>query len=124
MMGEKITEVRDFCDKCDGEGNVSECCGAYTNEHRCASCGRFCSVDSCHNCNGEGHIDYHIGDEVEVFLCVWSEDYLQDQLYKPKDYGDSKTFIGKIVEFVDKWSAVVLIKKKKVDVKLEDLTIN
>ena len=121
-MSEKIIKVRDFCDHCDGEGNVSECCEGYIDEHRCGSCGRFCSVNLCHNCNGEGHTDYHIGDEVDVFVCVWSEDYLQDQLHKTKDPDDSKTFTGKIIEFVDKWNAVVLIGKKKISVKIEDIS--
>jgi len=121
-MSNKIVEVKIFCDECGGEGEVSSCCNTEFDEHRCGGCGRFCGVDTCHNCEGAGYNEYHVGDEVDVFVCIWSEEYLQNQLYKPKYAGDSKEFTGKIIEFVDKWNTVLRIGKKKVNVKLDDIS--
>jgi len=120
-MSEKITRVRDYCDHCGGEGDVSECCSAEVDEHRCVDCGRFCGKDVCQYCEGAGYIEYNIGNEVDIFVCVWSEDYLTKQLHKPKDVDDVKTYSGKIVEFIDRHNAIVKVGKKKINVKIEDI---
>jgi len=121
---QKLEKIRDFCNECDGEGEVSECCQGGCDEHRCSECGRFCRTDVCHNCEGQGCTEYCLGDEVEVFVCVWSEEYLKDQLYRPKAVGDTKTYEGKLVEIVDNWNVRVRIPKKRktVDIKLEDIS--
>ena len=128
-MGEKVTEVRDYCDECGGEGDVSGCCSAEVDDGRCVNCSRFCYTDPCHNCEGAGHVDYHIGDEVDIFLCVWSEQYLTDQFKDlkifgrlPKEVGDSRIFTGNLIEFTDRWNVIVKIGKKKINVKLEDIS--
>jgi len=122
-MSEIIKQVRDYCEECQGEGHISECCSAEVDNGRCISCGRFCSKDVCHNCEGAGYLEYKVGDEVDIFVCVWSEDYLKNQLYKPKELGDTKDFTGKIIEFPDRWNVVVKVGKKKINVKLEDISV-
>ena len=121
-MSKKLEKIRNFCAECDGEGEVSVCCQAGVHEGRC-ECGKFCKSDYCCYCEGNGYTEYSLGDEVDIFVCVWSEEYLQKQLYVPKEVGDTKTFTGDIVEIVDKWNVVVKIGRKKVNVKIEDLSI-
>lgn len=122
-MNEKITKVEKHCHECGGEGDVSGCCSAEVDGGRCMSCGRFCHVDECHDCSGHGCLEFNVGDQVDIFVCAWTEQYLQDQLYKSKHVNDSKTFTGKIIDFVDEWNAIVKVGKKKINVKLDDLNI-
>ena len=122
-MSEKLEKIRDFCEHCYGSGDVSACCNAEVDDGRCQACGRFCKIDVCHNCDGRGYNEYHVGDEVEVFVCVWTDEYLKDLLYHPKKVGDTRTYRGKIVEFIDKWNVRVRVPKKRkvIEVKLEDI---
>ena len=53
---------------------------------------------------------------------MWSEEYLKDQLYRPKEVGDTKDFTGKLIEIIDDWNTIVKIGKKKVNVKIENLS--
>lgn len=122
-MSEKLEKIRDFCCECGGEGKTSHCCQDELDDDRCTNCGRYCKKDVCGYCEGRGYTEYHVGDEVEVFVCVYSDDYLKDQLYKPKAVGDTKTFQGKILGFEDRWNALVKIGRKKVRVKIDDLTM-
>ena len=122
-MSDKITRIRDYCDECGGEGDVSGCCSAEVDENRCVSCGRFCQSEPCHNCEGMGHVEFNVGDEVDIFVCGWSEMYLREQLHEPKDIEDTKTFTGKILEFPSRWDSIVKVGKKKVNIKIEDLSV-
>ena len=120
-MTQKLEKIRSYCIECGGEGEVSNCCKAQVDNKRCVDCGRFCRIDVCYNCEGYGYQEFCVGDEVDVFVCVWSEEYLKEALYKPKKVGDTKTFTGEIVEIVDNWNTFVKIDKKKIKVKIEDL---
>ena len=122
-MTQKLEIIRDFCDQCGGSGDVSSCCSAEFDDGRCSECGRFCIAEHCHNCEGQGFTEYSLGDEVDIFVCVWSEDYLKEQLYVPKEVGDTKDFSGVIVELVDNWNVIVKVGKKLVNVKIEDIGI-
>lgn len=46
------------CQRCEGTGNVSECCGApvlsINGEYKCTNCGDFCDIYHCKHCDGEG----------------------------------------------------------------------
>lgn len=79
------------CMECGGEGEISMCCQDSIYQGRCACCGRYSKTDVCCNCNGYGVLEYRVGDEVEVFVCVWSPEYLKDLLYVPKKVGDRKS---------------------------------
>ena len=72
---------------------------------------------------GQGFSEDCLGDEVDIFVCVWSEDYLKEHLYVPKEVGDTKDFSGVLVEIVDNWNVVVKVGKKNVNVKIEDIGI-
>lgn len=123
-MTEKLEKIRNYCNDCDGEGDVSECCNGYVDDKRCLSCGRFCKIEVCHNCEGYGYQEFSLDDEVDVFVCAWSEEYLIDALFKPKGRDmESKTFTGVILELPDIWHAIVKIDKKKINIKVEDLSI-
>lgn len=122
-MTKKLEIIRDFCDQCCGSGDVSGCCSAEVDDGRCSECGRFCTAEHCHCCEGQGFTEYSVGDEVDIFVCVWSEEYLQKQLYVPKAVGDTKDFSGEIVEIIDNWNLVVKVGRKKVNVKIEDIGI-
>jgi len=66
------------CDSCDGQGKLSECClspsapvpkqvdnyikdgigyvvMANSNTWICSTCGKFCKVNDCIDCNGTGY---------------------------------------------------------------------
>lgn len=123
-MGTKLKTIREYCNDCNGEGMVSSCCHAEHFANRCGECGKFCRSEPCHECHGQGYEEYSIGDEVVIFLCVYSEKYLLEQFnYKPKKLGDNKTFEGEIVEFIDKFNANVKINKKIYNVKIQDLEV-
>ena len=124
IMTKKLEIIRDICNECGGEGEVSHCCRAEIDEdNRCLACGRYSRKDVCNNCEGWGHTEYKLGDEVDVFVCVYSDDYLKDALYKPKKLGDTKTFVGNIVDIPDNWHVDVKIGRKKINIKLEDIEI-
>jgi len=120
-MVDKITK---HCDECQGEGYVSACCSMEVDGKKCLGCGKFCKKEVCHYCGGQGYFEYKAGDEIEVFICIYSPEYLKDALYKPKKLGDTKTFNGKIIALTDNWTAVVKIKRKKEEfkIKIDDLT--
>lgn len=122
-MGKKLEKIREICRECGGEGKLSSCCQAESYDGRCGICGRFCKIEICHDCYGEGFNTYKLGDEVEIFVCIWSEEYLKDQLYRPKKLGDSKNFDGKLIEILDNWNVIVKVGRKKIKVKIEDISI-
>jgi hypothetical protein len=107
--------IEKWCLECNGEGRISACCGEYVSpDNRCGICGRFCKTDWCCECNGEGYRRYARDDEIEVFVCIWSPDYLKDLLYKPKKQGDTKTYRGVITKiFPDDNRAEVRLRGKK-----------
>ena len=111
---EKLEILRHMCHECSGDGEVSHCCQAevmnVNGKNRCYACTRFCKVEYCHNCNASGWLEYRVGDEVSVFVCMFSRRELQDQLYHPKVRGDTKTYYGKNVELVDDEHVMVKIK--------------
>ena len=109
-MSKKLEKIRKICMECGGEGKISRCCQAEAWQGKCGNCGRFCKTDYCPYCDGVGYLDYRVGDNIQVFICVWSPEELKDQLYHPKVLGDTKTYEGKIVEFEDEFSAWVKIK--------------
>lgn len=121
-MTKKLEVIRDYCCECGGEGEVSHCCQAEVDDHRCLSCGRYCKKEVCYSCEGYGHTEYRLGDEVDIFVCVWSEDYLKKQFYGWKDDMSSKTHTGDIVEIVDNWNLIVKVGRKKINVKVEDIS--
>jgi len=126
----KLEKIRNLCHECSGEGEVSQCCQAevmvVNGRKRCYACTRFCKSDYCGNCNAEGWLEYKVGDEVLVFVCMFSRRELQDQLYHSKNKGDTKTFEGKIVEIVSDDEVMVKIKYRKsglVKINVDDLEV-
>ena len=121
-MPEPLKTVREYCMECNGTGDLSSCCNAEVDAGRCMQCGKFCKTNCCYDCNGEGYNEYSVGDEVEIFICIWSDEYLRNQVaFKPKHVGDVKTYKGKIIEFKDRWNAVVKIWGREITVKIDDL---
>jgi len=118
-----IKKVRQYCEDCYGVGEVSSCCNSDCENGRCLLCGRYCKEVPCDNCWGQGYIDYEVGDEVEIFVCAYSDEYLWNSLHKPKHIEDSKTFTGKIKSFIDDKNAVVRIGRKEVNIEIKDLSI-
>jgi hypothetical protein len=110
--------IEKMCLECCGEGEMSACCQDYVNNGRCAACGRFCKTDYCCECQGEGRLRFCKGDEVEVFVCVWSPEYLKELLYMPKKVGDTKTYRGEITKIIDDWNAEVKLRGKRDRVKI------
>lgn len=112
-MGKTINEITKVCNECDGEGLISSCCGAgvekFNKTYQCSMCFKFCKTDHC--C--DGYEKFKIGSKVELFICVYSPKYLRDLLYSSKELGDSKSFKGEIVEFVDNYNALVKIKYRR-----------
>lgn len=107
-----VKKMRVWCDECYSEGELSDCCDAGAGDGRCELCGRFCSTHPCHNCEGSGYLEYRVGDEVLIFVCVWSPEHVQ-KLYNPKKVGDTKNFEGKIVDILDDQQIAVRVKYRK-----------
>ena len=63
-------------------------------------------------------------DEVDVFVCVWSPEYLKEMLYMSKKVGDTKNYTGKITEIIDEFNVEVRIdqKRKKFKIGLEEIS--
>lgn len=118
-----ITEVRNFCHECNGDGNVSSCCEFIIDDNRCGLCGKFTKVKPCYHCDGNGEIKYELGDKVEIFICAWSPKYLMDTLYEINEVGQSKTFKGTIVKIIDEFNVIVSIKWKKYKINVDDLLL-
>lgn len=121
----KMKTVTRCCDECCGTGDISWCCGAGVDAGRCEVCGRFCKARPCDNCWGAGYLKYDVGDDVEVFVCCWSPEYLKDLLYRPKKLGDTKTYSGKITDIIDEFKFEVHIdqKRKKYVIGVEELIL-
>jgi hypothetical protein len=111
------------CNECYGEGSFSSCCCEYIDNGKCLLCGKFCKRDVCSKCEGYGKIEYNIGDDVEIFVCAYSSEYLKENLYQSKGYNDFKTFKGKIIKIIDSFHLLVKIKyyKKELKINIEDL---
>lgn len=117
----KIEIIRKDCSECYGEGFISQCCQSTVFDNRCENCNRFCKKDFC--C--EGYEDFKVGDEVFIFVCVYSPGYLRDLCKSIKKHGDTKTLEGKIVKLVDSDTAEVKIKriKESVEIKAEEMSL-
>jgi len=115
--------IEKWCLECNGEAMVSRCCGDYVDGNKCACCGRFCKADVCCECEGQGYLRFAAGDEIDIFVCVYSPEYLKDLLYKPKKYGDSKIYRGEITKIVDEWHVEVKLqgKAKPIKINIEEL---
>jgi hypothetical protein len=100
--------------ECNGEGRISACCGEYVDGNKCAVCGRFCKTDVCCDCEGVGYLRFAKDDEILVFVCTYSPEYLKALLYEPKKQGDTKTYRGVITKiFPDDNRAEVKLRGKK-----------
>jgi hypothetical protein len=118
--------IEKWCLECNGEGMISRCCGDYVDGNKCACCGRFCKADVCCDCEGAGYLRFAKDDEVEVFVCVYSPEYLKELLYRPKKYGDAKTYRGVITKiFPDDNRAEIKLqgKRNKVVVDIDELSV-
>jgi len=104
-----------------GDGQISECCHDVTDGNRCSLCGKFCHIEVCMDCNGQGFTDFHIGDEVEIFVCVWSPQYLIENLYKVKNCDDSKFFRGKITKLIDDRTVEVKVNRKLLNIGIDEI---
>jgi len=115
--------IEKWCLECNGEGEISACCQDYVDNGRCAVCGRFCKTDTCCECEGQGYLRFGVGDEIEVFVCVYSPAYLKELLYSPKELGDAKTYRGTITKLVDEHHVEVKLrgKAKPVKIHIEEL---
>lgn len=113
----------EHCHVCDGTGILSDCCMDEVFEGRCEVCGKSCTSHPCDTCFGEGIIEYHVGDVVDIFVTIYSEEYVKEQLYNPKDVNDTKTFQGKIIKFENHNDCIVEINNKNVKLKIEDISI-
>jgi len=124
-MGKKSGDyIEKWCLECNGEGELSQCCGDYVDNGKCCICGRFCKTYVCCDCEGSGYLRFSKDDEVEVFVCIYSPDYLKELLYVPKKLGDSKTYRGVITKiFPDDNRAEVKLegKRNKVVVHIDEL---
>lgn len=122
----EIKRLTRCCDECCGTGDVSCCCGSGVDVGRCEVCGRFCKARPCDNCGGAGYLEYRVGDDVEVFVCCWSPEYLKEMLYKPKKLGDTKTYSGKITDIIDEFKLEVRVyqKRKKYVIGVEEIYLN
>ena len=124
-MEKKLDKVGIICDVCGGEGYISKCCGGYVDTYnRCSECNKFCKKECCYDCGGEGETIYKIGDDVDIFICIYSNVYLKALLsYQPLKRGESKTFHGTIKEFVDRYKAVVEIDGTNYNINIEDISL-
>lgn len=113
MTHKSITKI---CDECGGTGFISACCGAELDGHRCSYCNKFAKTAFC--C-GDGFENYKIGDDVFVHVCIYDRDYLKENLYNPKEHGNSKTFKGKILKIIDDYFIDVKIKYRNKVLRLE-----
>lgn len=112
-----------YCSECMGSGEVSSCCGSDVEGNRCTLCNKFCRVEVCMDCNGQGFNEYRINDEVEIFVCVWSPEYLRKSLYDTNEIGDTKTFRGKIIKIIDDFTVEVKVKWNGIHkIKIDDIT--
>lgn len=127
-----MNEVTLVCEDCYGDGELSSCCMEGMEDNRCMACGKFTKSDICGRCNGTGHIKYSIGDQVSIFVCVWSPYILQEKLYRPPIMMTvkgaeitSKTFYGRIEDIVDERHALVKIKytQQLVTLPLEEMEL-
>lgn len=119
----KITQISKPCNQCDGAGYVSSCCDAPMdeNENRCEYCGKFCKKNYC--C--EGYERFEVGDEVEIYVCIYSPEYIKNYFYKPKKLGDSKFFTGKILEIIDDSNVLVKVRysrKEPIKINIEEIS--
>jgi hypothetical protein len=64
-------------------------------------------------CQGRGYVEYGVGDEVLIFVCIYSDESLKTQLYCPKRLGDTKTFEAVITDIIDDFNIEVRIKYKR-----------
>jgi len=53
---------------------------------------------------------------------MYSPPELREQLYQSKKLGDSKIFEGEILEFKDHAKCVVKVGKKKINLRIEDIS--
>lgn len=119
----KLTQISKPCNQCDGAGYVSNCCQAPMDEreNRCEYCGKFCIKVYC--C--EGYEVFKVGDEVDIFVCVYSPKYIKEYFHKPKKLGDSKTYTGTILEIVDEFHVIVKVKysrKQPIKINIEEIS--
>ena len=118
----KLTQISKICDDCDGTGEVSYCCDAPVYDNRCSYCGKFCKIHYC--CEGEEV--YKVGDEVEIFVCIYTPEHLKDYFYHPKQLGDCKTYQGKILELLDDYHVLVKIRysrKEPIKLSIDEISV-
>ena len=123
IMTKKLEIIRKFCTECNGDGKTSYCCNAHCDNHRCSACGKYCKKCQCGDCDGNGYIEYKVGDDVKIFVCMWSTEYLRNNLFQPKILGDTKTFQAKIIAIIDEFHVMVNIKDHRInelDVDIEE----
>ncbi len=119
----KLTQISKTCHQCEGAGYISSCCDAPINEHenRCEYCGKFCKKNYC--C--EGYETFKVGDEVDIFVCIYSPEYIKNYFYKPKKQGDNKTYQGIILEIIDESNVIVKVKysrKEPIKINIEEIS--
>jgi hypothetical protein len=104
----ELTQISKPCNECGGAGFLSSCCNApiYERVNRCMYCGKFCSKNFC--C--EGYEIFKVGDDVHIFVCVYSPEYIKQYFHKPKKLGDCKSFTGKILKIIDDFNVLVKVK--------------
>ena len=105
------TVLKRWCEHCYGE-DLSECCDAEVDGNRCLVCGKFCTSRPCHECEGRGYMEYRVGNEVLIFVCIYSGNAVKE-LYDPKKLGDTKTFEAVITDIIDDFNIEVRIKYKR-----------
>jgi hypothetical protein len=120
-----LTKITTPCYECYGTGETSNCCNSEVHNNKCSLCGKFCKTELCMNCGGHGFFEYNLGDEVEIFICIYIPEYLKTKLHTPKKYGDNKTFKGKIIKIIDKNTVEVKIKYKNITlpINVEDVDV-
>lgn len=114
------------CEECFGEGEISSCCGDFIEDRNCLGCGKFASCEVCGMCSGWGKIEFEVGTEVSIFVCVVSPQYLKDLLYNSKKLGNFKTYYGVVKEIIDDITVKVKVEGKRnlIEIKIEDLEVN
>lgn len=119
-----LTQISKPCNQCDGAGFLSSCCDAPIDDrdNRCEYCGKFCRKNFC--C--EGYDIFKVGDEVEIFVCIYSPEHIKEYFYKPKKLGDNKSYRGEILEIIDDFNVLVKVRysrKEPIKLSIEEISV-
>lgn len=108
-MSNDIKTITKECYECNGEGFVSSCCSSAVDDNRCSLCQKFCKKEYC--C--EGNEIFKVGDEVRLFVCIYSPDNLKSLFSKKiKKLGDSVFKNCKITSIIDSYNIEIKVPYK------------